>query len=229
MKKIYSFVLLAATLLLSTNLWAEGNVAKVGESEYATFDAALQNWTDGTTLTILQNCEYTATAAFEVKQNTTLDLNGQTLIWKTSAQQGLSAGEGINLTIQDNSSANKGTFAFESTYAGTNAAAIYAAAKTTPSKLTIKNINITANFCADGTKYIGNSVVYTEKSSAVNVDIEHTNFTITGLIQSAVILENVAGIDAANDKLADISITYQKTDKKGYALSAFKINRPCTL
>ena len=89
MKKIYSFVLLAVTLLLSTNIWADP-VAKVTKTadgtsvgEYEMMTDALAAWTDGTTLTILDDhVTYDATEAYKVSDARTLNLNGRTLVWK---------------------------------------------------------------------------------------------------------------------------------------------------
>ena len=72
MKKIYSFVLLAVTLLLSTNIWADPvtKVTKTADGtsvgEYEMMTDALAAWTDGTTLTILDDhVTYDATEAYK--------------------------------------------------------------------------------------------------------------------------------------------------------------------
>ena len=56
---------------------AEGSVAKVGDTEYATIDEAIANWTNGTTLTLL--ADFAPTEAITIDKNVTLDLNGKTL------------------------------------------------------------------------------------------------------------------------------------------------------
>lgn len=85
MKKIFS--IFVATLLLSTTLWAQ-NVAKVTQTadgtlvgEYPTMAEALAAWKDGTTLTMLDNATYTATATYTVAGTQTLDLADKTLTW----------------------------------------------------------------------------------------------------------------------------------------------------
>lgn len=52
MRKIYSLVLIAAALLVGTNAWAQ-NVAKIGETEYATVAAAIAAADNGATITLL--------------------------------------------------------------------------------------------------------------------------------------------------------------------------------
>ncbi len=110
---------------------AEGDVAKVGETNYTSFSDALANWTDGTTLHLLSNCS--APEGVRVEGNKTLDLMGYTLsgdktrtIWiekgakltiKDSATTGKITGGGIRVegelsiesgTITENSSADDG-------------------------------------------------------------------------------------------------------------------------
>ena len=97
MKTKTTWVVLAA-LLLSTGMWAQ-NVAKVAKTadgtlvgEYATMATALAAWTDGTTLTMLSNATYDATATDTIKGTRTLDLNGKTLTWNTSFGEASQAG-----------------------------------------------------------------------------------------------------------------------------------------
>ena len=91
MKKFYSFVLLAVTLLLSTNIWA-GNVAKVTNTEagtqvgeYATMTEALTAWTDGTTLTLLEDATYAGDQTYTIDGTRTLDLGGKSLRWQCAS------------------------------------------------------------------------------------------------------------------------------------------------
>ncbi len=54
---------------------ADGNVAKVGDVEYGTFTEALNNWSNGTTLTLLADVTMTGTI-YVTSGSKTLDLNG---------------------------------------------------------------------------------------------------------------------------------------------------------
>lgn len=62
---------------------AAGNVARVGETEYATLAEAVQNWENGATLTLLQSVETEET--IEIGGTKTLDLNGKTLKGKSGS------------------------------------------------------------------------------------------------------------------------------------------------
>lgn len=70
MKKIYSFLLMAATLLLSGNAWAQ-NVAKIGATEYPTLAGAMSAATSGQTITLLADVENTGD--LNLKAGVTLD------------------------------------------------------------------------------------------------------------------------------------------------------------
>lgn len=92
MKKIYSFVLLAVTLLLSTNLWAESTwmgTAKLNGGDTKPIADLISDWqTNGGTLQLQSECTYTTDATFDVTGTNTLDLNGQKLTWNlTSSEQ----------------------------------------------------------------------------------------------------------------------------------------------
>lgn len=88
MRKFYSFVLLAVTLLLSTNMEATvtatqaATIATVGEKSYSTLAAALQNSTEATPAVLQTDLTSGSTKLrFEIKDNNSyyLDLNGHTL------------------------------------------------------------------------------------------------------------------------------------------------------
>lgn len=92
---------------------AEGNsVAKVGNTEYASFSDALNAWTEGTTLTLLSDIEMTQTPGISVRDAKTLDLNGKTLSLASSVSSKQErvievVGDG-DLTIKDSSGKNAG-------------------------------------------------------------------------------------------------------------------------
>ena len=80
-------------------------VAKVGEVEYTDFATAVENWTDGTTLTLLADTpEYTDNITI-VNKSVTLDLNGYALNFSSTESKKFMVGEydgaGGSLTIRD--------------------------------------------------------------------------------------------------------------------------------
>lgn len=83
------------------------NKAQVGDKSYATFEEALENWTDGTTLRLLSDVELEGGISLVGKATRTLDLNGHVVAPKeglrgTGSVLSLSAG---TLTITDRTEA----------------------------------------------------------------------------------------------------------------------------
>ena len=115
-KKRLLSILLSLVLVLglmpgmSLTAYADGNVAKVGETEYATLRDALNNWTDGTTLTLLD--DVTITSCINVDKNKTLDLNGHTItLNKTGGDQrviNVEAKPSVTFALRDSSGTNAG-------------------------------------------------------------------------------------------------------------------------
>ena len=58
---------------------ADGNVAKVGNTEYATIDEAIANWTNGTTLTLLADVTLSKTIELSSIEHHILDLGTYTM------------------------------------------------------------------------------------------------------------------------------------------------------
>lgn len=80
--KMKRIIYTLACLLLSVGAWAEGNVAKIGETEYKTLAAAFEAVpTDGTetTITMLEDVDLTTTIAVVYGQNVVLDLNNHNI------------------------------------------------------------------------------------------------------------------------------------------------------
>ena len=76
---------------------ADGNVAKVGDTEYPTFAEALQNWNDGSTLTLL--ADVTTADTISMSSGTkTFNLNGKN-ITKTGETGSVFCIRGGNLTV----------------------------------------------------------------------------------------------------------------------------------
>ena len=58
---------------------AEGNVAKVGSTEYATIDEAIANWKNNTTLTLLADVTLSDVIKINSNESRTLDLGTYTM------------------------------------------------------------------------------------------------------------------------------------------------------
>ena len=104
LKKALSLVL-AVLMIVSTMTFvtvttaADGNVAKIGTTEYATLDAALDAAKDGDTITLIADATYSATKA--VKVNVTIDGAGHKLTGGTGYLWQFYNGATIkNLTVE---------------------------------------------------------------------------------------------------------------------------------
>lgn len=166
-----------AALLLSTGMWAQ-NVAKVAKTadgtlvgEYATMATALAAWTDGTTLTMLSNATYDATATDTIKGTRTLDLNGKILTWNTdfgsTSQTGVLSAIDVEgeLTIKasaNDDAAQKGTLVLNVSHdKSTNLGAILVGSVSNTAKLAATDgVHIVGNFATAPTytKYDANNV-----------------------------------------------------------------------
>lgn len=81
-KTALAVVLALAMLIPSISFAADPNQAKIGDTEYATFEAALVAAKDGDTITLLDNVEITGgpTSNIAINKNVILDLNGKNFI-----------------------------------------------------------------------------------------------------------------------------------------------------
>ena len=61
MNKLYKLLVLCLLVIAGGSaLKAQDVVAKVGDTEYSDFSSAINNWNDGTTLTLLADVEVTS-------------------------------------------------------------------------------------------------------------------------------------------------------------------------
>ena len=78
------------------------DVAQIGESKYDTLSEALNAVKDGETIKVLASATVEMTDTYEITDKAiTLDLNGQTVTWKSSAKNMIEIGADGGLTIQD--------------------------------------------------------------------------------------------------------------------------------
>ena len=75
---IFALVAMLSSFAFTANA-ADGNVAKVGDTEYATIDEALKNWTAGSTLTLLANVTLPDVVKINSNESRTLDLGTFTM------------------------------------------------------------------------------------------------------------------------------------------------------
>ena len=117
-------------------------VAQIGEKNYATLSEALTAVEDGDTIKVLAPATVEMTETYAITGKAiTLDLNGQTVTWNTSAKEGITVKDG-GLTIQD--SGTSGALNFTSTYNSTSNSGIYVY---TGGSLTINSGTVT--YCHD--------------------------------------------------------------------------------
>jgi len=110
-KQILS-VLLCIAMLMSyvpmTAVAAEGDpVAKVGDTEYTDISEAIDNWTSGTTLTLL--ADVTAPNFIGISDSRTIDLNGHSYMYSNSI---FGIKSGGTLTIKDSSDEENGAVSY---------------------------------------------------------------------------------------------------------------------
>ncbi len=80
MKKFLTFVLvLAMVLSVSSFAMADGEVAQIGETKYATLQEAIDNAVDGDTITLLANCTDNVTVVQKANVKFTIDGAGKTM------------------------------------------------------------------------------------------------------------------------------------------------------
>ena len=118
MKKLYKLLVLCLLVFLGGNaLKAQDVVAKVGDTEYTDFSAAISNWYDGTTLTLLADVERTSSITISNK-SVVFDLNGYAY---TSSCNIFTVNSGASLTITDTSEDGGGLI----TYTGSGNYAVF--------------------------------------------------------------------------------------------------------
>ena len=118
MKKLYKLLVLCLFAIAGGSaLKAQDVVAKVGDTEYSDFSSAINNWYDGTTLTLLADVERTSSITISNK-SVVFDLNGHTY---TSSWNIFTVNSGAALTITDTSEDGDGLI----TYTGSGNYAVF--------------------------------------------------------------------------------------------------------
>ncbi|OUN10382.1 hypothetical protein [Flavonifractor sp. An91] len=93
------------------------NEAEINGKQYATLSEALNKVQDGETIKVLAPATVDMAETYAITGKAiTLDLNGQTVTWNTSAKAAITVKDGGKLTIQDTSANEAGELAFTSTY-----------------------------------------------------------------------------------------------------------------
>lgn len=120
MKKLIALtlaLLLAGLLLPTTALAEENNVAKIGDTKYASLKDALGAANDGDTITLLKDCELSnGYDSIRVLKSITLDLNGCTMTLKSL----ISVQNYATFTIQNNKTTGGITVECESAFTASN-------------------------------------------------------------------------------------------------------------
>ena len=99
--QILLFALIAIMMPIGILAQENENVAKVGDTEYTTFDEALTNWTDGTTLTLLTDITGLTERIKTFAKGLTLDLNGHKIESSDNWTIWVDGDSGSELTIRD--------------------------------------------------------------------------------------------------------------------------------
>ena len=192
MKKLYKLLVLCLLVIAGGSaLKAQDVVAKVGDTEYTDFSAAISKWNDGTTLTLLADVERTSSITISNK-SVVFDLNGHTY---TSSWNIFTVNSGASLTITDTSEEGNGLI----TYTGSGDYAVFidgvvtvAGGKITSSakyyNSTIFNsggtLNITGGVVEHTTSYAvnsqGSSTCYISGGNIGEIFLSYSSLTVSG-------------------------------------------------
>ena len=220
MKHVYSLII--AALLFSTTLWAQ-NAAKVTRTadgtlvgEYPTMAEALAAWTDGTTLTMLDNATYTATATYTVAGAQTLDLAGKTLTWDADANATnvISLGANAALSILDNT-AQKGVLSFTTAAKAAKVFDVNASTKA----LNINGIKVEVNATGTG----DGRVIYADNSYCV-FSITNTDFAVQNNVRRILETGIYSGEGVCQDKFENVAVDFAANCTL-FGIQAFRTGR----
>ena len=248
MKKFLA-VLLAICMVLAMSsvvMAADGNVAKIGDTEYSTLQAAINAAEDGDTVTVLDNIKLTETVTIAKDDEITLDLNGKTISGSFSKKSATSViTNNGTLTVVDSGNGNGTIVLSEANVSTTHSYATNAVLNNgslTVESGTIKNQFKGASYAIDtnvgATTSINGGYIVNTKGTAVRVHswskdtvsrLDVNGGVITGK-QTAVIAHdlNYNGSDDSskqNNKLV-LNITggeITASDSDGYALNVYAI------
>ena len=204
-------------------------VAKVGETEYTDFSAALSNWSEGSTLTLLD--DVTTSSTISVSGTKTLDLDGYG-ITMTGSGSVISVGSGANLTLNDSDTSTTHKYTIASPKSnGAGLATVddtYGTMTFTGGYITGGNISgngggvnvIGGTFTINGGTLIGNKATGT----GGGIYIDDTNNTIGKCIMNGgSIIGNMAGSNGDPGGGAGVAI-YNGYDKTETAWNTFIMN-----
>lgn len=119
-RKLFS-MLLAVCMVISlvpAVLAADTDAASIGETGYATLEAAIADASNGDVITVKQDVELTSGLTIPAGLTVTLDLNGKVLSYKTTESKAddMVVNKG-NLTITDSTADQAGKLSYQ--YCGT--------------------------------------------------------------------------------------------------------------
>lgn len=182
MKKLIALTLalLLAVLLLPTTALAEGNnVAKNGDTEYASLRDALGDANDGDTITLLKDCELSnGYDSIRVLKSITLDLNGCTMTLKSL----ISVQNYATFTIQNGETTGGIKVGYKNVFEGLNGTTVkLIGVKITEADTTEKgrlfNATSGSNFIVENCDITWSGICWLNGDSAT---IEDTRMELTG-------------------------------------------------
>lgn len=182
MKKLIALTLalLLAGLLPTTALAEENNnVAKIGDTKYASFKDALGDANDGDTITILKDCELSnGYDSIRVLKSITLDLNGCTMTLKSL----ISVQNYATFTIQNGETTGGIKVGYKNVFEGLNGTTVkLIGVKITEADTTEKgrlfNATSGSNFIVENCDITWSGICWLNGDSAT---IENTRMELTG-------------------------------------------------
>lgn len=182
MKKLIALtlaLLLAVLLLPTAALAEENNVAKIGDTKYASLKDALGAANDGDTITLLKDCELSnGYDSIRVLKSITLDLNGCTMTLKSL----ISVQNYATFTIQNGETAGGIIVGYKRAFEGLNGATVkLIGVKITEAGTTAKewlfNATPGSNFIVENCDITWSGICWLNGDSAT---IEDTRMELTG-------------------------------------------------
>lgn len=182
MKKLIALtlaLLLAVLLLPTTALAEENNVAKIGDTKYASFKDALGAANDGDTITLLKDCELSnGYDSIRVLKSITLDLNGCTMTLKSL----ISVQNYATFTIQNGETTGGIKVGYKNVFEGLNGTTVkLIGVKITEADTTEKgrlfNATSGSNFIVENCDITWSGICWLNGDSAT---IENTRMELTG-------------------------------------------------
>ena len=219
MKKLIALTLalLLAGLLLPTTALAEenNNVAKIGDTKYASLKDALGVANDGDTITLLKDCELSnGYDSIRVLKSITLDLNGCTMTLKSL----ISVQNYATFTIQNGETTGGIKVGYKNVFEGLNGTTVkLIGVKITEADTTEKgrlfNATSGSNFIVENCDITWSGICWLNGDSAT---IEDTRMELTGSNDAFIMDSSSSRLEIINSTIIGLSLIHISEPTRPY-------------